>query len=266
MKKTFLKFSVIALLGITASAQVVNLDNGWNNIGIINDTPLSDFNNTHIKYVWQYTHGQWKVYSPDNELMQKIRENIQNGCATYGVMSSILNQGSAVWIYTDENLQIRIGEANVYTSVSGVVKDAVTHALIPNFVVTLDNSRTYNETNGTLSLNNVSLGQHLISIHADGYKDTNVSIDLENSTEIKKIKAMINSMTPKERKEPSILLKSNSRKRRIAKGAGLSIQETNKILKQFQNAAKLAKKFANKKSLPNINEIMKQMGNMKFPH
>jgi signal recognition particle subunit SRP54 len=91
-------------------------------------------------------------------------------------------------------------------------------------------------------------------------------MDLENSTEIKKIKAMINSMTPKERKEPSILLKSNSRKRRIAKGAGLSIQETNKILKQFQNAAKLAKKFANKKSLPNINEIMKQMGNMKFPH
>jgi hypothetical protein len=169
-EKTFLKFSVIALLGIAASAQVVNLDNGWNNIGIINDTPLSDFNNTHIKYVWQYTHGQWKVYSPDNELMQKIRENIQNGCATYGVMSSILNQGSAVWIYTDENLQIRIGEANVYTSVSGVVKDAVTHALIPNFVVTLDNYRTYNETNGTLSLNNVSLGQHLISIHADGYK------------------------------------------------------------------------------------------------
>jgi signal recognition particle subunit SRP54 len=90
-------------------------------------------------------------------------------------------------------------------------------------------------------------------------------MDLENSGEIKKIKAMISSMTPKERKQPD-LLKANSRKRRIAKGAGLSIQEVNKILKQFQNAAKMAKKFANKKGMPNINELMKQMGNMKFPH
>ena len=89
-------------------------------------------------------------------------------------------------------------------------------------------------------------------------------MDLENSSEIKKIKAMINSMTPKERKEPE-LLKINSRKRRIANGAGLSIQETNKILKQFQSAAKMAKKFANKKGMPNINELMNQMGNMKFP-
>ena len=90
-------------------------------------------------------------------------------------------------------------------------------------------------------------------------------MDLENSGEIKKIKAMIASMTPKERKQPD-LLKANSRKRRIAKGAGLSIQEVNKILKQFHNAAKMAKKFANKKGIPNINELMKHMGNMKFPH
>jgi len=90
-------------------------------------------------------------------------------------------------------------------------------------------------------------------------------MDLENSSEIKKIKAMINSMTPKERKNPE-LLKVNSRKRRIAKGAGLSAQEVNKILKQFQMAAKVAKKFANKKGIPNINDLMKQMGNMRFPH
>jgi len=89
-------------------------------------------------------------------------------------------------------------------------------------------------------------------------------MDLENSGEIKKIKAMISSMTPKERQNPD-LLKTNSRKRRIAKGAGLSAQEVNKILKQFQMAAKMAKKFANKKGMPNVNDLMKQMGNMKFP-
>jgi len=90
------------------------------------------------------------------------------------------------------------------------------------------------------------------------------NMDLENSTEIKRIKAMISSMTPKERQNPD-LLKVNSRKRRIANGAGLSIQEVNRFLKQFHQAAKMAKKFANKKGMPNLNEIMKQMGNMKLP-
>jgi len=81
-------------------------------------------------------------------------------------------------------------------------------------------------------------------------------IDLENSSEIKKIKAMINSMTPKERQNPELIKESASRRRRIAQGAGLSVQEINRINKQFQNAAKMAKKFAGKK-IPNMNELMK---------
>jgi len=89
-------------------------------------------------------------------------------------------------------------------------------------------------------------------------------LDLENSQEIKKIKAMINSMTPKERKDPDLVLKNSSRKRRIAKGAGLSIQEVNKILKQFNNAAKFAKKFAGKKGMQDLNNMMKQLGGGPF--
>jgi signal recognition particle subunit SRP54 len=85
-------------------------------------------------------------------------------------------------------------------------------------------------------------------------------MDLENSKEIKKIKAMINSMTPKERKDPDLILKNNSRKKRIAQGAGLSVQEVNKILKQFNNAAKFAKKFAGKKGMQDLQNMMKQMG------
>ncbi len=90
-------------------------------------------------------------------------------------------------------------------------------------------------------------------------------LDLENSKEIKKIKAMINSMTPKERKDPDLILKNSSRKRRIAKGAGLSPQEVNKILKQFNNAAKFAKKFAGKKGMQDIQNLMKQMGGQGMP-
>jgi len=89
-------------------------------------------------------------------------------------------------------------------------------------------------------------------------------IDLENSQEIKKIKAMISSMTPKERKNPRLIKESASRRRRIAKGAGISVQDVNRINKQFQNAAKMAKKFAGKK-IPNINELIKMGQGLNFP-
>lgn len=67
-------------------------------------------------------------------------------------------------------------------------------------------------------------------------------IDLESSKEMIHIKAMISSMTPKERETPSLL--NNARKARIAKGAGLSQMEVNRFLKQFENASKIAKKLS----------------------
>ncbi len=83
-------------------------------------------------------------------------------------------------------------------------------------------------------------------------------IDLDNSKEIKHIKAMIDSMTTKERENPDLL--NNARKRRIAAGAGLDQIEVNRFLKQFTNAAKLAKKFAGKGSLNGLAQMMNQRG------
>ena len=88
-------------------------------------------------------------------------------------------------------------------------------------------------------------------------------LDLENSGEIKKIKALISSMTPKERENPDLL--NNSRKRRLAKGAGLSQMEVNKVLKQFKNAAKMAKKFSGKKGMQDLQNMMQQMQGPGFP-
>lgn len=85
------------------------------------------------------------------------------------------------------------------------------------------------------------------------------NMDLENSKEIKRIKAMISSMTPKERRDPDLILKNSSRKRRVANGAGLSLQEVNKILKQFNNAAKFAKKFSGKKGMQDLQSMMNQI-------
>ena len=84
------------------------------------------------------------------------------------------------------------------------------------------------------------------------------NVDLDNSAEMKKIKSMISSMTKKERETPSLL--NNSRKRRIAVGAGLSQMEVNRFLKQFQNAAKMAKKFSGKKGMQDLQNLMAQQG------
>lgn len=53
--------------------------------------------------------------------------------------------------------------------------------------------------------------------------------------------AIINSMTPKERRVPKII--AGSRKKRIALGSGTQIQDVNKLLKQFEQMQKMMKKF-----------------------
>lgn len=89
-------------------------------------------------------------------------------------------------------------------------------------------------------------------------------MDLENSEEIKMIKAMVSSMTAKERENPDLL--NNMRKRRIAAGAGLDQMQVNRVLKQFKNAAKMAKKLSGKGGMKQMQDMMKQMqGGGGFP-
>ena len=83
-------------------------------------------------------------------------------------------------------------------------------------------------------------------------------MDFENSDEIKRIKALIGSMTEKERLQPSLI--NPSRKKRIAKGSGLSEVQINKILKQFKNASKMAKKLSSKGGMKGLQNMMSQMG------
>lgn len=59
---------------------------------------------------------------------------------------------------------------------------------------------------------------------------------------IGRIEGIINSMTPAERSRPELL--KASRKRRIAMGAGVQVQEVNRLLKQFEQSQKMMKQFA----------------------
>ena len=69
---------------------------------------------------------------------------------------------------------------------------------------------------------------------------TNIQIDPK---EVAKIEAIILSMTPSERKNPDII--KASRKERIAKGSGTSVQQVNKLLTQFEQSKKMMKMMSN---------------------
>ncbi len=88
-------------------------------------------------------------------------------------------------------------------------------------------------------------------------------MDLENNSDISRIKAMISSMTKKEREMPDLL--NNARKKRIADGSGLSQMEVNRFLKQFKNAAKMAKKFSGKNGMKDLQNLMAQQDRMQIP-
>lgn len=62
-----------------------------------------------------------------------------------------------------------------------------------------------------------------------------------NDKDFRRIEAIINSMTPGERRNPDII--KGSRKRRIAAGSGMEVQDVNRLLKQFAQMQKIMKQF-----------------------
>ena len=63
--------------------------------------------------------------------------------------------------------------------------------------------------------------------------------DDQLETQLPRVEAMIRSMTPAERNDPSII--NGSRRRRIAAGSGMGVQDVNKLVKQFAEVRKLVK-------------------------
>ena len=68
-----------------------------------------------------------------------------------------------------------------------------------------------------------------------------------DENQLKRNKAIIQSMTIKERRNPSIL--NGSRKKRIALGSGTSIQEVNSLIKQFEQTKQMMKQFGKNKKM-----------------
>src|SRR6056297_185503 len=82
------------------------------------------------------------------------------------------------------------------------------------------------------------------------------NMDLDDDA-FKHIEAIIHSMTPGEREDPALM--NGSRRKRIANGSGTSIQEVNRLLKQFAETRKMMKMVSQGKN------VQQMMGGMKQP-
>jgi signal recognition particle subunit SRP54 len=71
-------------------------------------------------------------------------------------------------------------------------------------------------------------------------------IDVDENS-IKRIEAIINSMTEEERKHPKII--NGSRRKRIASGSGTTVREVNRLLQDFESMKKMMKKFSKGKTV-----------------
>ena len=73
---------------------------------------------------------------------------------------------------------------------------------------------------------------------------------------LRRIEGIINSMTPLERRKPELI--KATRKKRIAAGSGVQVQEVNRLLKQFEETQKMMKMF----SKGGMSKMMRGMGSM----
>ena len=84
-------------------------------------------------------------------------------------------------------------------------------------------------------------------------------VDIDDDA-FKSIEAIIQSMTPKERSNPEIL--NQSRRTRIAKGSGTTVQEVGKLIKQFDQTRKMMKMMTGSKASMMMNAMRGKMPNM----
>jgi signal recognition particle subunit SRP54 len=83
---------------------------------------------------------------------------------------------------------------------------------------------------------------------------------------LRRIEGIINSMTPLERRKPELI--KATRKKRIAAGSGVQVQEVNRLLKQFEETQKMMKMFSKggmAKMMRGLGGMMGGLGGGKFP-
>jgi signal recognition particle subunit SRP54 len=100
-----------------------------------------------------------------------------------------------------------------------------------------------------------SLGQILEMVPGMGQMAADVSPELADQ-QVKRVEAIIFSMTPEERRKPKII--NGSRKKRIARGSGMTVQDVNALLNQFRQMQRMMKQMG--KGKRGMQGLMRMMG------
>ncbi|HMC98430.1 MAG TPA: hypothetical protein VKG92_12290, partial [Flavobacteriales bacterium] len=77
----------------------------------------------------------------------------------------------------------------------------------------------------------------------------------------KGIEAIIKSMTPEERTNPSVI--NGARRQRLAKGSGTNVEAVNKLMKQFEETRKMMKMMGDKTKMKAMMQRMQQAQGMR---
>lgn len=93
---------------------------------------------------------------------------------------------------------------------------------------------------------------YIPGVNASALKDANI-----DDKSFNRIEAIITSMTKDERRYPQVL--NASRRERIAKGSGTTVQEVNRLVKQFTEMQKMMKRFSNGKVSKQMKDMMANM-------
>ena len=108
--------------------------------------------------------------------------------------------------------------------------------------------------------------RHKVVIIGSGFGGLTAAKELKNADvderELDRVEAIILSMTPAERANPSLI--NGSRRKRIAHGSGTRVQAVNQLVKQFDQVAKLMKQVATGK-MPDPQQIAQQMSGAGTP-
>lgn len=109
-----------------------------------------------------------------------------------------------------------------------------------------ENSFTFEDyLNQIENVNKMGSIKEIVQMLPGNFSSKLKSFDIDEN-EIKRNKAIIQSMTIKERRHPEII--KSSHRQRIAKGSGTSIQDINLLIKKFGQSKEIMKQFKNKKS------------------
>ncbi|RME79188.1 MAG: signal recognition particle protein Srp19 [Methanobacteriota archaeon] len=95
-----------------------------------------------------------------------------------------------------------------------------------------------------------------------GMYDVPKELLIQGEEKMQKYEAIINSMTPYERKNPEVFKKERSRIDRVARGAGVPSQEVNRLLSEFFKMEKLVKKLKNDRGV--LKKLKKMMPGLKL--